>query len=162
MYQTTKDGGRSRLAPLLGIVLVALFWFGLQTAAGAVPLAAIDLAKQPAIKLKVKLGTPAGELKFVPNQFEFTSGQRYQLTLTNPSPMKHYFTAKDFADASWSQKVDVGQVEIKGAIHELEIRPGGVADWVFVPLKTGTYELHCSIAGHAEAGMIGTIAIAPK
>jgi uncharacterized cupredoxin-like copper-binding protein len=153
----TMNNWRSRLPQLLGLWLAMLIWLGAPAAA-----VSIDLAKQPIIALNVSLGTPDGALKFVPNHFEFQSGQRYQLTLTNPSPMKHYFTAKDFADSIWSQKVDAGPVEIKGAIHELEIRPGGTANWVFVPLKTGTYELHCAIAGHSAAGMTGTITIAVK
>ena len=107
----------------------------------------------------IHLGNAAGELKFEPNQLEFTAGKRYKLVLGNPSNQKHYFTAKDFADVIWSQKVDAGNVEIKGAIHELELRPGAEAEWVFVPQKPGTYELHCSIAGHSEAGMVGTITI---
>ncbi len=156
------NGLRSRLPQLMAMGLAVLVWLGVQADAWAVPPGAIDLAKQPVIALNVSLGTPEGELKFVPNQFAFKSGQRYKLTLTNPSPMKHYFTAKDFADGIWSQKVDAGNVEIKGAIHELEIRPGGSADWVFVPIKTGNYELHCSIAGHTEAGMTGKITIAAQ
>jgi uncharacterized cupredoxin-like copper-binding protein len=51
-------------------------------------------------------------------------------------------------------------VEVKGAIHELELKPGAIAEWVFVPERPGTYELHCSIAGHAEAGMVGQIVVA--
>jgi uncharacterized cupredoxin-like copper-binding protein len=51
-------------------------------------------------------------------------------------------------------------VEIKGAIHEVELKPTAQADWVFVPIKSGTYELHCSIPGHAAAGMTGTLTIA--
>ena len=51
--------------------------------------------------------------------------------LKNPSSQKHYFTAKNFADASWTQKVEAGNVEIKGAIHELELKPGAMAEWVF-------------------------------
>lgn len=123
------------------------------------PVWAIDLAHQPVTEIQVNLGNPAGELKFVPDRFTFESGKRYKLHLTNPSGQKHYFTAKDFADGIWSQKVDAGQVEIKGAIHELEIRPKAEADWVFVPIRSGQYELHCSIPGHAEAGMRGTIVI---
>jgi uncharacterized cupredoxin-like copper-binding protein len=79
--------------------------------------------------------------------------------LQNPSSQKHYFTAKDFADAIWSQKVDAGNVEVKGAIHELELRPGSNADWVFIPLRAGVYSLRCTIPGHAEAGMVGTIEV---
>lgn len=77
--------------------------------------------------------------------------------LDNPSPQKHYFTAKDFADAVWNQKVEAGGVEVKGAIREIEVKPAAEAEWVFVPIKSGTYELHCAIAGHTEAGMTGKI-----
>jgi uncharacterized cupredoxin-like copper-binding protein len=110
-------------------------------------------------EVKVSLGDRAGALKFIPNHFDFVAGQKYKLVLEDPSPTKHYFTSKDFADAIWTQKVQAGKVEIKGAIHELELKPTGQAEWVFVPMKPGTYELHCSIPGHAEAGMTGEIVI---
>lgn len=118
-----------------------------------------DLLKQPATEITVSLGNSANELKFEPNHLEFEAGKRYQLRLTNPSQLKHYFTAKDFADGIWTQKVQAGKVEIKGAIHELELKPGAEAEWVFVPLKSGTYSLRCPIAGHTEAGMTGEVAI---
>ncbi|MEH2197910.1 cupredoxin domain-containing protein [Nostoc sp.] len=118
-----------------------------------------DLLKQPATEITISLGNLANELKFEPNHLEFEAGKRYQLRLTNPSQLKHYFTAKDFADGIWTQKVQAGKVEVKGAIHELELKPGAEAEWVFVPLKSGTYGLRCSIPGHAEAGMTGEIAI---
>ncbi|MEH2304270.1 cupredoxin domain-containing protein [Nostoc sp.] len=118
-----------------------------------------DLLKQPATEITISLGNSANELKFEPNHLEFEAGKRYQLRLTNPSQLKHYFTAKDFADGIWTQKVQAGKVEIKGAIHELELKPGAEAEWVFVPLKSGTYGLRCSIPGHTEAGMTGEIAI---
>ncbi len=118
-----------------------------------------DLLKQPATEITVSLGNSANELKFEPNHLEFEVGKRYQLRLTNPSQLKHYFTAKDFADGIWTQKVEAGKVEIKGAIHELELKPSAEAEWVFVPLKSGTYGLRCTIPGHTEAGMTGEIAI---
>ncbi|MDX2214726.1 MAG: biphenyl 2,3-dioxygenase [Oculatellaceae cyanobacterium bins.114] len=111
-------------------------------------------------ELHVQLGTPEGALKYVPDHFEFEAGRRYKLILENPSPQKHYFTAKDFADGIWTQKVEAGNVEIKGAIHELELKPGAVAEWFFTALRVGAYDIHCPIAGHTEAGMTGEIAIA--
>lgn len=111
------------------------------------------------LEVKISLGSGQGELKFFPSQLNFIAGQKYKLILDNPSPTKHYFTAKDFADASWTQKVEAGKVEIKGAIHELELKPNAQAEWVIVPLKTGKYKLICTIPGHAEAGMVGEIAI---
>lgn len=130
------------------------------SAAIAAPLATGDLANQVAIEVRVSLGNKAGELKFEPDTLTFVSGKRYKLILNNPSNQKHYFTSKDFADSIWSQKVEAGKVEIKGAIHELELKPGGVAEWVFVPVKPGTYQLRCTIPGHTEAGMTGTISVA--
>lgn len=119
----------------------------------------IALAQNTPIEVKVSLGNPQGQLKFFPDKLNFIAGQKYKIILDNPSPSKHYFTAKDFADASWTQKVEAGKVEIKGAIHELELKPGAEAEWVILPVKSGKYELHCSVPGHTEAGMIGEITI---
>ena len=126
------------------------------------PAQAVPITKQAAIEVKVSLGNSAGELKFSPNNLKLVAGQPYKLLLDNPSPVKHYFTSKDFADASWTKKVQVGKVEVKGAIHELELKSEGEAEWVIVPMKPGTYELHCSIAGHTEAGMTGEIVISAQ
>ncbi|WP_256871973.1 plastocyanin/azurin family copper-binding protein [Nostoc sp. TCL26-01] len=122
----------------------------------------VDVLKQPATEITVALGNAANELKFEPNQLDLVVGKRYLLRLTNPSQLKHYFTAKDFADGIWTQKVEAGKVEIKGAIHELELKPGAEAEWVFVALKPGKYSLRCPIPGHTEAGMTGEIAILGK
>ena len=137
--------------------LLCLFVFN------ATPALAANLSggilKQPAIEITVALSNSANELKFEPNNLEFEAGKRYQLQLTNPSDQKHYFTAKDFADGIWTQKVEAGKVEVKGAIHELELKPGAEAEWVFVPLKPGKYTLRCPRPGHTEAGMTGEIII---
>lgn len=145
----------------LSLSLAIGCWLGMGFFSGdAMPSAiAASPLKDAPIELTIHLGTVAGELKFVPNDITFAVGKRYKFILDNPSSQKHYFTAKDFANVSWTQKVEAGNVEVKGAIHELELKPGAIAEWVFVPLKPGTYELHCSIAGHAEAGMVGQITI---
>lgn len=133
------------------IIFVAIaYWTFLSNSAFAAP---------SMTEIKVSLGNPAGELKFFPNNLEFVTGQKYQLVLDNPSTTKHYFTAKDFADASWTAKVEAGKVEVKGAIHELELKPGAEAEWVLIPQKAGKYNLYCSIPGHAEAGMTGSILV---
>ena len=121
--------------------------------------ARLPLSKQPPVDISILLGNETGELKFLPNTLTFKAGKRYKLILQNQSPTKHYFTAKDFADAIWSQKVDAGNVEVKGAIHELELRPNTQAEWVFIPLRAGQYSLRCTVPGHTEAGMVGTIEV---
>lgn len=147
---------------LLKIALIFSISWGVFTSpvmGGSISPSVVDLAHQPLREIPVSLGNEKGELRFYPNHLELEVGKRYKLHLTNPSPVKHYFTAKDFADAVWTQKVDAGNVEIKGAIRELELRPGSQADWVIVPIRPGIYNLRCTIPGHTEAGMTGEIRI---
>jgi uncharacterized cupredoxin-like copper-binding protein len=121
------------------VVLSLTIWLGINLLDAALGLShqnvayAIATNRDTVTQVTVHLGTEAGELKFVPDRMTFEAGKRYKLVLDNPSPDKHYFTAKDFADAIWSQKVDAGNVEIKGAIHELELRPEAIAEWDLFP-----------------------------
>ncbi len=48
---------------------------------------------------------------------------------------------------------------LKGAIHEIEVRSQAYADWVFVPVRAGHYDLRCVVPGHTEAGMVGEIEV---
>ncbi len=144
------------------IVISFIFIYFLSSPCLAIASPVVDFTKQPAIVIEVSLSNQNNELKFIPDHFVFESGKRYKLTLNNVSNLKHYFTSKDFADAIWTQNVVAGNVEIKGNIHELELRPNTTAAWTFIPIRSGTYELHCAIAGHAEAGMRGTITIQPS
>jgi uncharacterized cupredoxin-like copper-binding protein len=150
--QSSQCTDKIRCWQWLGVVLAFFACLAMLTTAPV-------LAAPPLTEIKVNLGTATGELKFVPNHLEFVAGQKYKLILNNPSLTKHYFTAKDFADASWTQKVEAGKVEIKGAIHELELKSDAEAEWVLVPMKAGTYNLYCSIPGHAAGGMTGEIVI---
>lgn len=145
---------------LLTLLLTLLFSGGIGLFTSRNALAALAPSQQSIETVQANLGNTSGALVFEPDQLTFEAGKRYKLVLENPSPTKHYFTAKDFSDIIWTQKVEAGNVEVKGAIHELELKPGAEAEWVFIPQKPGTYELHCSIAGHAEAGMVGTITVA--
>jgi uncharacterized cupredoxin-like copper-binding protein len=149
----------SRLKILFIFVLTVGLWLVSLPGTTSGIAQAVAISQQPATEIKVQLGNETGELKFIPNDIKFRSGKRYKLVLSNPSASKHYFTAKDFADGIWTQKVDAGNVEIKGAIKELELRSNTTADWVFVPMKPGTYNLRCTIPGHTEAGMTGTLTI---
>ena len=129
-----------------------------------------NLAKQEPIEVRVELGTKDGGFKFVPNHLTFETGKLYKLVLTNPSKKKHYFTSFGLASMVYTRKVQVvdddrTMAEIKGFIREIEVYPGGMAEWWFVPVATGKLDdLHCGIKDkdgrtHAEKGMIGTITI---
>lgn len=129
-------------------------------------LGAGDLTHQPPIAVEVDLGTESGKLVFSPDDLTFETGKLYQLVLHNPSDTKHYFSSETLARSVFTRKVQVldaaGKTiaEIKGSIREIEVLPNGTAEWWFVPVATAkTSDLKCTIEGHAEAGMTGTIEI---
>lgn len=133
-------------------------------------LGAGDLTRQEPIEVKVLLGTKDGALIFKPSNLTFETGKLYKLVLTNPSDKKHYFTSPGLAKKVFTRKVQVihdGRrlAEIKGAIREIEVFPGGTTEWWFVPITTGNLsDLHCHVKDkdgktHAEKGMVGKISI---
>ena len=128
--------------------------------------AAGDLTSQSAITRTVNLGNSQNKLRFYPASLQFETGKLYKLVIHNPSRQKHYFSAEGLARAVFTRKVQVlagnGKTiaEVKGSINEIEVYPGGTAEWWFVPVKTlKSSQLHCSIKGHTEAGMMGKIEI---
>ena len=128
--------------------------------------AAGDLTAQQPITMTVQLGNANNALRFYPAQLEFETGKLYKLVIKNPSPQKHYFNAPGLARSVFTRKVQVISKtntvisEVKGYINEIEVYPGGSAQWWFVPVKTlSKSPLHCSIKGHTEAGMTGQIRI---
>lgn len=133
-----------------------------------------NLAKQQPIEVRLDLGKDGiDKHRYYPDKLIFETGKLYKLVIHNPSNSKHYFTSLGLAGKVYSRKVqvmdDLGAGakaigEIKGAIREIEVYPGGTAEWFFVPVATGTVEMGCGIKDkdgktHAEKGMHGTITI---
>ena len=153
-----------------GVICAVL---ALLTAAMLIPRAALaagDLTRQTPVEVVMKLGTPDGQMRFVPDKLEFETGKLYKLILKNPSPHKHYFTSPTLAAKVFTRKVEVlheGKqlAEIKGQIAEIEVFPGGHSEWWFVPVSTGTFsDLHCHVkekggVSHHDMGMTGSITI---
>jgi uncharacterized cupredoxin-like copper-binding protein len=132
-----------------------------------------DLSRQEPITITVELGKP-GQHVFMPNKLRFETGKLYKLVLKNPSDDAHYFTSHAFAQLIYTRKVQVVQerdgkmttlAEFKGAIREIEVYPGQIAEWWFVPVAAGRVtDLRCGIVDksgktHAEHGMVGEIVI---
>jgi uncharacterized cupredoxin-like copper-binding protein len=127
----------------------------------------------PGADVTIELGKP-GQHAFAPNKLRFETGKLYKLVLRNPSNDPHYFTSHAFTQLIYTRKVQVVQdrdgkrttlAEFKGAIREIEVYPGHIAEWWFVPVAAGrATDLRCGIVGadgksHAEHGMVGEIVI---
>ena len=133
-----------------------------------------DLSKQKPITVRLDLGKDGvKDHKYYPDKLTFETGKLYRLVIHNPSDSKHYFTSLAFAAKVWTRKVqvmdDLGAGaktigEIKGAVREVEVYPGGTTEWWFVPVATGTAKMGCHIKEkdgetHKEKGMKGTVTI---
>jgi uncharacterized cupredoxin-like copper-binding protein len=155
------------------------------TAFGAVLLAsvsapAVDLSQQKPIEIRVDLGKagasaddPAAH-RFFPDKLTLETGKLYRLVLHNPSNSAHYFFSNDLAAKVWTRKAQVMDevgpsrkaiAEIKGLTREIEVYPGGTAEWWFVPVAAGTItDVICTIKEkdgktHADHGMRASVVI---
>lgn len=131
-----------------------------------IAIAAGDLTSQTPIEVRVELGNKENSLRFFPDKIELETGKLYKVVLRNPSTQAHYFSSEGLSRAVFTRKVQVlgpdGKTiaEVKGTIFEIEVYPGGTAEWWFVPVKAVIVnDLKCTIKGHSEGGMIGTITI---
>jgi len=141
---------------------------------------AVDLSAQKPIEIRVEMGKAGGSSdnpanhRFFPDKLILETGKLYRLVLHNPSNSPHYFFSNDLAAKVWTRKAqvmdEVGSgrkaiAEIKGMTREIEVYPGGTAEWWFVPVATGTLtDVICTIKEkdgktHAEHGMRATVVI---
>lgn len=90
-----------------------------------------------------------GDLYFKPNTLTAKPGQALQITLDNRGALEHNFVLYD-ADG-------------KTVLFEKDaIQPGQKVNVSFkAPEKPGTYPYVCTVPGHKEGGMVGTLTVQP-
>ena len=146
--------------------LVLTFAVIIGFAGAGTAIAAGDLTAQTPIEIKIQLGNKENSLRFFPDKIELETGKLYKVVLHNPSVLAHYFSSEGLSRAVFTRKAQVlgpdGKTiaEVKGTILEIEVYPGGTAEWWFVPVKAVTLnDVKCTIKGHSETGMVGSITI---
>jgi uncharacterized cupredoxin-like copper-binding protein len=83
------------------------------------------------------------------------------LTFTNDSSLEHDFSVLDIAvtAVSATETGDHAMAdEHQPALH-MSAAPGETAVLEFTPTQPGTYEFFCTVPGHKEAGMVGTLIV---
>jgi len=129
---------------------------------GAALLSACSAGPEP-----LEVSMQASEFRFEPATIEAMAGQQVTVMMQNIGTVEHDFVIQEIP-------VDVmaAESEAEGEGHSmdgmgLEMEPAvhmgamaGMRDSVtFVPTKPGTYEFFCAVAGHREAGMVGTLMV---
>ena len=107
----------------------------------------------------------AEALKFTPTTIEAIAGQPVKLTFQNADSLDHDFSIMEFpmAMASATQAPIAGHDmgNMGGLEPELHMAAlmGQTVALEFTPTKPGTYEFFCTVPGHKEAGMKGTLVV---
>jgi uncharacterized cupredoxin-like copper-binding protein len=82
----------------------------------------------------------AVDIAFEPKEFTIPANTDVTVTLTNDGALQHDFT--------------VDELGIKS-----ELLNGGETTTVTINAAAGSYEFYCSVTGHREAGMVGTLTV---
>ncbi len=82
----------------------------------------------------------AGDLWFKPERIEASGGAALNITVRNDGEVFHDFT--------------IDELDLMIDVEAGDTVTAGLAD-----VKPGTYDFYCSVPGHAQAGMTGTLVI---
>jgi plastocyanin len=88
----------------------------------------------------IRLTLVAQDIKFDVITLRGTAGQPVQLTYTNAGVIDH-------------------SLQIEGVLAEQKVRPGQTQVFEFTIPTPGTYKYVCSLPGHEQAGMVGTLIV---
>ncbi len=110
---------------------------------GGIAVAAVVLVAVGALAgaAAQKVTLVAREFSYTPNRITVKAGQPVQLVLDNKGVIEHDFVLVGF-------KVKMGTVQ-----------PGKTGTVTFTPNAKGTFPFYCSVPGHKEAGMTGTLVV---
>jgi uncharacterized cupredoxin-like copper-binding protein len=113
-------------------------WLGIGVVAAAVTLTGAALHAGAAAQ---KVTVVAKEFAYTPNRIVVKAGQPVQLVLENKGVIEHDFVIDPL-------KVKIGIIQ-----------PGKTGTVTFTAKAKGTLEFYCSVPGHKEAGMKGTLVV---
>ncbi len=106
------------------------------------------------------------DFKFVPDTITVKVGETIRLKLENLDPVLHDYTTDEaefiILEASGASHGDHDvDTEAQVSLQPLHIAAEGNehGELVFTATEAGEYEFYCSVPGHREAGMVGTVII---
>lgn len=129
-------------------------------------LAACSSAETDAVRM-AEFTLTATDIAYDVNQLEVTAGQPVKVTLRNNGALEHDFSILEMPHTgevmteeaeSGMAGHDMSNMSIDPEIHVAS--PVGESLSVeFTPTTPGEYEFFCAVAGHKEAGMVGTLIV---
>jgi len=117
-------------------------------------LAAADWSRMETVTVTLS------EYAFSPTPLLFREGVPTKLVIKNAGKEHHYFVSEEFFRNVATRKVQSSDGEVKAPFFAaVEVYAGKTMEWFLVPMKKGTFDVLCTVKGHAEHGMKGTIEV---
>lgn len=112
----------------------------------------------------VEITIDANVMKYQPATLEVMAGQRVKLMFRNLDAMEHDFSIMEIPVETTGPTAepmaghDMSRMTSEPQLH-MAAMMGQIASMEFTPTKPGTYEFFCTVAGHKDAGMVGTLSV---
>ena len=135
--------------------LIAVFFAGCLLVASAVQTA----AAAPATTVELEMGTPDGQKVFNPDELRLPANTPVRLVLVNVSDNEHSFRAPELLQHA---RVELVTAESTGSRLEgdaIHVEPHGQAVFDLEIETPGPYAFACTMPGHAEWGMRGSLTV---
>ncbi|MFO7538153.1 MAG: cupredoxin domain-containing protein [Chloroflexota bacterium] len=108
----------------------------------------------------------ANDFSFAPDLIEVKVGEPVRIVFNNVGALEHdwsiaHIVATDVheeADHSAGHDAHMAGMDNDPDLH-VSAMPGASGVLAFTPTEAGTYEITCTVAGHHEAGMVGTLLV---
>jgi plastocyanin len=111
-------------------------------AVAAVALVACGGGSGPAAPAPLAITIHAKDIAYDTTSINAKAGQTVNVTYVNDGALDHTFL-------------------IDNVITEQKVAAGATTNFSFVAPAAGTYTYYCNVAGHKEAGMVGTLTVTP-
>ncbi|OZU89110.1 hypothetical protein CIL03_08860 [Virgibacillus indicus] len=100
----------------------------------------------------------ANEYDFLPSDINIQVGETITMSIENTGTVEHDLEIIDFAPEGVQRKTSHNHGLSANTIH-LHAEPGKKETISFTPVEKGIYKFVCTIPGHKESGMIGTLKV---
>jgi len=112
----------------------------------------------PVAPVNGQLTLRAVEWRFEPAAIVLKQGEQVRIDFQNGGEVPHDFKIAGLA-ATVLDRQNSGPLSGSGSEVFLSADSGGGGSITFVPLAPGTYELYCTVRGHRQLGMKGTVTV---
>lgn len=144
--------------PLLVASLLLVGLLGYLRLGPLYPVTAHETGTEP-----VRVAVVANEFGFLPHTLTLPAGQPVTLYLVNRGAEEHDLHVANLRVKAYTvgERHSPGMAHRHGRSHGLHVhaRPGETVAVTFIPLQPGIYPFACTVPGHADKGMSGTLIV---